>query len=194
MTPTHCNKRGVRYRYYTSHAHLQGRGDEAGTVSRVSGPDIECIVLEGLRAYLAATREDFGPGAVRKAPGANGRSESRHGPTGDRDRGRRDLPHESDDSRSWTVGDRPPTEDGRNQANDRQLIEDHVEKIVVTPEMIDVVLRSALGGGKGRVPTSQCRERQAPSAKERKPRANTETKKKTKTETSDIRIVRQKRP
>ena len=38
MTPTHANKRGVRYRYYVSHALLQGRASEAGSVARNLGP------------------------------------------------------------------------------------------------------------------------------------------------------------
>jgi len=35
MIPTHTNKHGARYRYYVSHAILQKRKDEAGSVSRV---------------------------------------------------------------------------------------------------------------------------------------------------------------
>jgi site-specific DNA recombinase len=49
MTPTHANKKGVRYRYYVSHAILQGRKAEAGSVSRVSAPDVETLVIEALR-------------------------------------------------------------------------------------------------------------------------------------------------
>ena len=48
MSPTHANKKGVRYRYYTSHALLQGRGDDVGSVSRVSAPDLESVVLDAL--------------------------------------------------------------------------------------------------------------------------------------------------
>jgi hypothetical protein len=33
-TPTHTNKRGARYRYYVSHALLQKRNDEAGSLPR----------------------------------------------------------------------------------------------------------------------------------------------------------------
>jgi site-specific DNA recombinase len=50
MTPTHANKRGVRYRYYISHALLQGRKDEAGFVARVSAPDVEQVLIGALRA------------------------------------------------------------------------------------------------------------------------------------------------
>lgn len=50
MTPTHANKKGVRYRYYVSHALLQGRVSEAGSVARVSSPDVEALIAKGLRA------------------------------------------------------------------------------------------------------------------------------------------------
>ena len=53
MSPSHANKRGVRYRYYVSHALLQNRKAEAGTVPRVSGPDIETIVVDALRQAIA---------------------------------------------------------------------------------------------------------------------------------------------
>jgi site-specific DNA recombinase len=35
MTPSHTNKKGARYRYYVSHAILQKRKNEAGSVNRV---------------------------------------------------------------------------------------------------------------------------------------------------------------
>ena len=54
MTPSHANKKGVRYRYYVSHALLQNRKSEAGTVSRVSAPDIEQLVCDALRGRLIA--------------------------------------------------------------------------------------------------------------------------------------------
>jgi hypothetical protein len=44
----------VRYRYYVSHALLQNRKSEAGTVSRVSAPDIEQLVCDSLRGRLNA--------------------------------------------------------------------------------------------------------------------------------------------
>jgi len=52
MTPTHANKRGVRYRYYVSHPLLQNRSEDAGNVPRVSAPSIESIVLEALHKHL----------------------------------------------------------------------------------------------------------------------------------------------
>jgi DNA invertase Pin-like site-specific DNA recombinase len=47
MTPVHANKGGVRYRYYVSSALSQGR--PAGSIARVSAPEIESIVLQALR-------------------------------------------------------------------------------------------------------------------------------------------------
>ena len=38
MSPTHSNKLGVRYRYYVSHAIVQQRKAEAGSVARVPAP------------------------------------------------------------------------------------------------------------------------------------------------------------
>jgi hypothetical protein len=52
MSPTHSNKRGARYRYYVSHALLQNRKQEAGSVTRVPAPEIEQLVLDGIRAHL----------------------------------------------------------------------------------------------------------------------------------------------
>jgi site-specific DNA recombinase len=41
MSPTHSNKLGVCYRYYVSHALLQNRKQEAGSVARMPAPDVE---------------------------------------------------------------------------------------------------------------------------------------------------------
>ena len=49
VTPTHANKQGVRYRYYTSCVLAQGRQREAGSVPRVPAPEIEALVLSMLR-------------------------------------------------------------------------------------------------------------------------------------------------
>jgi len=48
MSPTHANKAGVRYRYYTSQALLQGRKADAGSVARVPADEIERLVLSAL--------------------------------------------------------------------------------------------------------------------------------------------------
>jgi site-specific DNA recombinase len=57
MSPTHANKKGVRYRYYTSHALLQRRKEHAGSVPRVSAPEIEALVCEALRRENSAAEE-----------------------------------------------------------------------------------------------------------------------------------------
>ena len=49
MTPSHSNKNGARYRYYVSHALLQNRTDEAGSVPRVPAPEVEQLVVKALR-------------------------------------------------------------------------------------------------------------------------------------------------
>jgi site-specific DNA recombinase len=53
MSPTHSNKLGVRYRYYVSHALMQKRKAEAGSVARVPAAEIEALVLDGVRKHLA---------------------------------------------------------------------------------------------------------------------------------------------
>ena len=50
MSPSHANKKGVRYRYYVSQALLQGRKAEAGSITRVSAPDVEALVANAIRA------------------------------------------------------------------------------------------------------------------------------------------------
>jgi DNA invertase Pin-like site-specific DNA recombinase len=48
MTPSFTTKRDVRYRFYVSTALLKGRKQEAGTLPRISGPDLEAAVLRAL--------------------------------------------------------------------------------------------------------------------------------------------------
>jgi hypothetical protein len=54
MTPTHTNKKGARYRYYVSHAILQKRENEAGSVSRISAPDVERVVVKAVREHCVS--------------------------------------------------------------------------------------------------------------------------------------------
>lgn len=54
MSPSHTNKQGVRYRYYVSQALGQGEKHRAGSVTRVSGPDIDDAVCEALRQYRSS--------------------------------------------------------------------------------------------------------------------------------------------
>ena len=58
MSPTHSNKRGVRYRYYVSHALLQKRKTGAGEVPRVPAPEIEALVLDGVRKQIASSKAE----------------------------------------------------------------------------------------------------------------------------------------
>jgi hypothetical protein len=57
MSPTHSNKLGVRYRYYVSHAILQNRKAEAGSVARVPAPEIETLVCDSVRRHLGSMGE-----------------------------------------------------------------------------------------------------------------------------------------
>ena len=52
MTPSHSNKHGARYRYYISHAILQKREDEAGSVARINAPELEALVTEAIQNHL----------------------------------------------------------------------------------------------------------------------------------------------
>lgn len=58
MTPSHSNKRGVRYRYYVSHALIQGRKRDAGSVNRVPATEIENLVLQAVRQNLSSRDPD----------------------------------------------------------------------------------------------------------------------------------------
>ncbi len=78
MTPTHTHKGTTKYRYYVSSALVQGQSEEAGTINRISAPEIEAIVTKsvrdrlGLRADLDdktlvqnhVTRVDLRPGGL----------------------------------------------------------------------------------------------------------------------------------
>ena len=53
MGPTFSSKNGVRYRFYTSRA-LRGRKQKAGSVTRVSAPEIENLVEAEIRRVSEA--------------------------------------------------------------------------------------------------------------------------------------------
>jgi site-specific DNA recombinase len=53
MSPSHANKKGVRYRYYVSQAVLQNRKTEAGAITRVAATDIEDLVVAAIRHHLS---------------------------------------------------------------------------------------------------------------------------------------------
>lgn len=44
MTPSHSRKKGARYRYYVSQALIQYRKARAGSIARISAPEIEAAV------------------------------------------------------------------------------------------------------------------------------------------------------
>ncbi len=60
MSPTHTNKRGVRYRYYVSRALLQKQKTKAGEAARVPAPEIEELVLKNVRQQLAPSNAELG--------------------------------------------------------------------------------------------------------------------------------------
>jgi site-specific DNA recombinase len=91
MSPTHANKKGVRYRYYVSHALLQNRKTEAGSIARVPAPEVESLVCDGVRRQLAAM-------------------------------GRPEL---------------------ANSLTDRELIERHVSRVIVTPRALEICFNPA---------------------------------------------------
>ena len=64
MSPTHSSKHGVRYRYYVSQPILQSRKAEAGIVARVPAPEIETLVLDGVRKHLTSAAEGEHPTAI----------------------------------------------------------------------------------------------------------------------------------
>jgi site-specific DNA recombinase len=65
MTPTHANKKGVRYRYYISHALLQGQSNQAGSVARISAPAVEALIANAIRANGEADQQASNPELIR---------------------------------------------------------------------------------------------------------------------------------
>jgi site-specific DNA recombinase len=54
LTPTHANKRGKRYRYYISTSLLDGKKRAGQDTFRLPAGEIEGLVLDRLRAFLAS--------------------------------------------------------------------------------------------------------------------------------------------
>jgi site-specific DNA recombinase len=52
MTPSFALKHGVRYRYYVSCVLAQGRKEEAGSLPRISAPDLETAVVRAMQGAL----------------------------------------------------------------------------------------------------------------------------------------------
>ena len=59
MTPSHTVKNGVRYRFYICSALLNGRSGEAGTVRRISAPNLEKAIIALLRSRLSDPISSF---------------------------------------------------------------------------------------------------------------------------------------
>src|SRR4029078_6272642 len=57
MTPSHAQKRGIKYRYYISAPLLQGRPKQAGTVSRIPAQEVEALVIKAVRDRLNTPTE-----------------------------------------------------------------------------------------------------------------------------------------
>ena len=51
LTPSHTNKRGIRYRYYVSQAVLQNKGHAPITIRRIAAHDIEQAVVAAVRSW-----------------------------------------------------------------------------------------------------------------------------------------------
>ena len=52
MSPSHARKHGIKYRYYLSSALLDGRPNKAGSICRVSAPELEAHVVRSLRKHF----------------------------------------------------------------------------------------------------------------------------------------------
>ena len=74
MSPSHANKRGVRYRYYVSQALLQNRKAAAGSISRVAAPEIEELVSAAVRPHIRAP-QSTSPGSFAGASSEPSRCE-----------------------------------------------------------------------------------------------------------------------
>jgi site-specific DNA recombinase len=59
MTPTHTNKKGVRYRYYVSQALL--RRHAPSPLRRVAAPELEATVVDAIRRHLQESGTDPRP-------------------------------------------------------------------------------------------------------------------------------------
>lgn len=57
MSPSFSSKNGIRYRFYVSTA-LRGRKHNAGSVTRICAPEIECLVEAALSEKIEAPKEE----------------------------------------------------------------------------------------------------------------------------------------
>jgi len=59
MSPSFSSKRGVRYRFYVSAAATARRRDSAGSIPRISAPDVESTIVAALRQRFAKTSDNM---------------------------------------------------------------------------------------------------------------------------------------
>ena len=59
MTPTHTRKGATKYRYYISSALLQGQPEQAGSIGRISAPEVEALVTQSVRNQLALSADVY---------------------------------------------------------------------------------------------------------------------------------------
>jgi site-specific DNA recombinase len=59
LTPTHCVKKGKRYRYYVSTALVTGTAKSRSSRIRIPAGDLETVVLDRLRTFFANRAEIF---------------------------------------------------------------------------------------------------------------------------------------
>ena len=57
MTPTHAVKKGRRYRYYVSTSLITGARTDHAKGWRIPAGDVECLVLDRLRAFFASEQD-----------------------------------------------------------------------------------------------------------------------------------------
>ena len=56
MSPSHSNTRNRKYRYYVSQALIQSRKHEAGSISKVPAGEIETLIQNEIKNFLADTK------------------------------------------------------------------------------------------------------------------------------------------
>jgi hypothetical protein len=59
MSPSFSTKRGVRYRFYVSSAVISGRRNEAGSMPRISAPDLENSIVSALHERFAQSSDNL---------------------------------------------------------------------------------------------------------------------------------------
>jgi site-specific DNA recombinase len=57
MSPSHCRKEGIRYRYYVSSPLLHGQGGRVGSVRRVPAGEVDALVGSAVRQHFGDSAE-----------------------------------------------------------------------------------------------------------------------------------------